>query len=102
MVMSYYKYGPVEKNYRDGRFLDAIPSLKKRLEEYERTGNIELLVDAANWCMIEFMFPQHKSAHFKPLEPNETPTAVGLSVREAEEFRQAHIDEFEEPGFISG
>jgi hypothetical protein len=94
MVMSYYKYGPVAKNYSDDLHLEALPSMRKRLDEYAHTGNREMLVDCANWLMIEFMFPSHPNAHFKALEPNEAPAAVGLSVLEAEAFRHEHLDEY--------
>lgn len=62
MAVSLDKYGPVEKAYPND--VDAIESLKKRLEEYEETGNIEYLIDVANFAMIEFELPRHPKAHF--------------------------------------
>lgn len=44
---------------------DKIASALKRIEKYRETGNTEYLMDAANFCMMEFMFPTHQQAHFK-------------------------------------
>jgi len=52
MVMSYYKYGAMEENYKTEKTIDAIGSLKKRLQKYEETGNTEFLADIANFAMI--------------------------------------------------
>lgn len=46
MIVSYHKYGPLVEGYPSK--VDAIASLKKRLEKYEETGNSEWLVDVAN------------------------------------------------------
>ncbi len=68
MVVSYYKYGPLFENYKKEMTIDAIGSLKKRLDKYEETGNTEFLADIANFAMIEFMCPQHAKAHYKPTD----------------------------------
>lgn len=68
MVMSYYKYGPMEENYKQEKFLDAIGNLEKRLQKYKDTGNTEFLADIANFAMIEFMYPQHPKAFYKPTD----------------------------------
>lgn len=86
MVVSYYKYGPIRKNYGEG-LVDAIQSLEKRLMKYKETGNTEYLLDIANFAMIEFMFPQHPNAHFKQTDSDESPGLVGKSVKEMEEFK---------------
>jgi len=87
MVMSFYKYGPVKENYNkvstDGAALvDAVKSLKLRLNEYLRTGNTEFLVDVANFAMIEYMYPQHSGAHFKATDDAASPGLVGTCVNE--------------------
>ncbi len=83
MQTSYYKYGPISDNYGKG-LVDAIASLRKRLEAYEETGNTEFLVDAANFCMIEFMYPQHPRAHFRATSSDESPGIVGTCVNDLE------------------
>lgn len=71
MAMSYYKYGKVAEAYP--RKVDAVASLKLRLEKYEQTGNTEFLMDVANFAMIEFMHPRHDNAFFKPTDSGESP-----------------------------
>jgi hypothetical protein len=71
MMVSYHKYGAVSDGFPDR--VDAIGSLKLRLDKYAETGNTEFLIDAANFCMIEFMHPRHKDAHFRPTDSNESP-----------------------------
>ena len=68
MVVSYYKYGALQENYKQEKCINAIGSLKKRLEMYEETGNTEFLADIANFAMIEFMYPQHEKAYYKPTD----------------------------------
>jgi hypothetical protein len=53
--------------------VNALESLQKRIDKYIETGNTEFLMDAANFAMIEFMFPSHPSAHFRPTDSNESP-----------------------------
>jgi hypothetical protein len=79
MLMSYYKYGPVAEAYPDK--IDALASLQDRLRLYARgdaangirPGNTEYLVDAANFCMIEFMRPRHPEAHFLATDDEGSP-----------------------------
>lgn len=68
MIMSYYKYGKLSTNYKNEKCINAIGSLEKRLQAYKETGNTEFLADIANFAMIEFMFPQHEKAHYKPTD----------------------------------
>lgn len=56
MEVSYHKYGPARKNYGEGR-VDAIETAKLCLDAFEKDGNTEHLVDAANYMMLRFMFP---------------------------------------------
>lgn len=81
METSYYKYGPLKKNYSEYSCMDAIGNLKKRLEMYEKTGNTEFLVDVANFAMIEFMYPQNENAHYKPTD-SDAVEIVGFSINE--------------------
>lgn len=71
MAVSYSKYGAVAEAYPSR--VDAIASLKKRLEKYEQTGNTEWLMDVGNFAMIEFMHPRHPEAHFRATDSKESP-----------------------------
>jgi hypothetical protein len=71
MIVSYFKYGPVKNAYPDK--VNAMDSLQQRLKKYNETGNTEFLIDAANFAMIEFMYPSHPEAFFKGTDSNESP-----------------------------
>lgn len=74
MGVSFFKYGPVRLGYPAR--VNALKSLRERLDKYERTGNTEWLMDVANFAMIEFMHPAHKDAHFRPTDSKESPGRV--------------------------
>ena len=86
MVVSYYKYGPIKTNL-ENRYTDTMASLEKRLQKYRETGNTEWLIDVANMCMMEFMYPQHPKAHFRATDSNESPGVVGLPINLAKEIK---------------
>jgi hypothetical protein len=71
MLISFYKYGRISEVYPHK--VDAISSLKQRLKKYAETGNTEFLVDAANFAMIEFMYPGHAEAHFEGTDASASP-----------------------------
>ena len=81
ILMSHYKYGWMSKTYGN-KLASAIGSLEMRLDIYKKTGNTEMLVDIANFAMIEFLYPQHKNAHFRSLSSEESPGLDGISVKE--------------------
>lgn len=87
MVVSYYKYGPLAENYKQEKCLDAIGNLKKRLEKYEETGNTEFLADIANFAMIEFMYPQHPKAFYKPTDTGAC-EVIGFGVNEVKNWEE--------------
>jgi hypothetical protein len=74
MSVSFCKYGRVAEAYPAR--VDAIASLKARLEKYEQTGNTEWLMDVANFAMIEYMHPRHNRAHFRATDSKESPGRV--------------------------
>lgn len=69
MAVSYHKYGPVKEAYPHK--VNAVATLKQRLDLYEKTGNADYLVDVANMAMIEFMHPAHPDFHDKPTDGGE-------------------------------
>jgi hypothetical protein len=74
MGVSYCKYGRVAEAYPSR--VDAVASLRARLERYEATGNTEWLMDVANFAMIEYMHPRHAKAHFRATDSKESPGRV--------------------------
>lgn len=84
MMVSFFKYGAV----KDGAaVIDCIESLKKRLNQYQLTGNTEWLIDLSNFAMMEFMFPKHEDAHYRPTDSDESPgrksASTGISSQKA-------------------
>lgn len=73
MGVSFFKYGPVPEAYPDK--VDAIATGKEKIKLYLEggvvkgkaiePGNVEYLIDAANYMMIEFMYPRNPNAFFK-------------------------------------
>lgn len=100
MSVSFHKYGPVKKGYQvergvDGSVkgdVDAVRSLEKRLALYKETGNTEWLVDVANFAMIEFTFPRHPDAHYRPTDADESPGRTRIDGRDAGQRHNLDIE----------
>lgn len=73
VLTSYFKYGDAGVNAKSG---DFIANVKQRVDKYLVDGNTEWLVDAANFAMLEFMYPQHPNAHFRATSSGESPGVV--------------------------
>ena len=86
VINSFFKYGPVKKNYSTYKCMDAVANIRKRLEKYEETGNTEFLADVANFAMFEFMYPQKEGAYYAPTTTNACET-VGFGVNQLGEDR---------------
>lgn len=84
--ISYYKYGPVRRNFSTGN-VQAIPTMELCVKKYQETGNKEYLLDAANYIMFEYMYPQHPKAHFRATSSEESAGIVGMSANEMERYR---------------
>lgn len=89
---SFYKYGPAKKNYASGN-VNALATMERCIEQYNATGNTEYLVDAANYLMFEFMYPQHPDAHFRATASEESAGQVGMSVGEMERFQEENRED---------
>ena len=84
--MSFYKYGPARRNFGTWN-VKAIPTMELCVKKYHETGNREYLLDAANYLMFEYMFPQHPKSHFRATSSEESAGIVGMSVNEMERFK---------------
>jgi hypothetical protein len=69
LLMGRFRYGAMGDPAKGG--YDCISSAIKRLEEYKRTGNLELLVDSANLCLVEFVHTRHPEAHWESTDDGE-------------------------------
>lgn len=63
--------------------------MERCVEKYQETGNTEYLVDAANYLMFEFMYPQHEKAHFRATDSGESAGIVGISEKEMEALKES-------------
>lgn len=89
MVVSFYKYGPIETGFPEK--VDAIASLMQRLRKYAESGNTEYLMDAANFAMIEFMRPRHPSAHFESTDDEDSPGRVSATTGRVDKQSNSEI-----------
>ena len=74
MIVSFHKYGPIKDAYPHK--VNALKSLEIRINKYKETKNTEYLIDAANFLMIEFMYPSIEGAYFKGTDSNESPGRI--------------------------
>ena len=97
MAMSFHKYGKVADAYPFK--VNAIASLQDRLRLYANgnpskgipPGNIEYLMDAANFAMIEFMCPAHPDAHFEATDDSGSPGRISASNGSRDKRDNEHI-----------
>ena len=54
------RYGPPDKKQR------YFSRLQKEVRAYKVTGNAEHLLNIANYCVLEWIAPEHKDHHFNP------------------------------------
>ena len=69
LLMGAFRYGLMEiERHQKWRMLEA---MRKRIDQYEATGNLELMVDVANLCLLEFEFPSIDGAAWAPVDDGE-------------------------------
>jgi len=70
MIQAAFRYGLLRFNNN----YDFIASLRNKLDLYEKTHNLELLVDIRNYAMLEFKKPKYADAFY--LNEDDTEHAV--------------------------
>ena len=63
LLMGAFRYGRMGTPGKP--VYDRISDIVRRVEQYKKTGNDELLVDAANLCLLEFVEGVHPQKHFE-------------------------------------
>lgn len=61
--------------------MKALKDAQLCIQKYEETGNTEFLADAANFLMIEFMYPSIEGAKYTPTD-NGACEIAGFSINE--------------------
>ena len=84
---SFYKYGSARNNFVRG-YVDAIETHELCVKKYQETRNTEYLLDAMNYLMFEYMYPQLKGAYYKPTKETESAGISGISEREMEMLKE--------------
>lgn len=79
--MSFYKYGSAKVNF-GMKLVDAMATHDLCIDKYKETGNTEYLLDAMNYLMFEFMYPQKPGAFFKSTDSNGSAGIIGVSHNE--------------------
>lgn len=65
LVMGAMRYETFEEKMKGNKY-DCLRYIRDKCDEYEKTHNLECLVDLANVAMIEFGAPHYPDAHFTP------------------------------------
>ncbi|MFO1461277.1 MAG: hypothetical protein U1G08_17975 [Verrucomicrobiota bacterium] len=69
LIMGALRYGKINA---PGKIPYArVPSMYRRLAAYGRTGNLEMLVDVANLCLLEFVEGRHPLRHFRAVDDSQ-------------------------------
>ena len=87
--MGHLRYGTCGRN-----LTDVIGSAITRLQKYQVTGNREHLVDAANLCEIEWIWPQKEGTYFESLDSAQDAHAQPVQSVQAVLITHGEKDEF--------
>ena len=55
LLMGAFRYGLLQKKRERVGQWDMVGGMRRLLDKYEATGNLEALVDMANYCLLEFV-----------------------------------------------
>ena len=69
LAVGAYRYGLIGAPNKPK--FNHVKSMIKRLQEFDRTGNKEFLVDVANLCLVEFAECHHPNEHFNSIDDGE-------------------------------
>jgi hypothetical protein len=88
MAFGYFNYGHMRRYEVKSH---SLKNVEIRLKHYKKTKNTEFLMDAANYCMMEFCVPSIIGAKYTPTTKKESPGAIvdGKHVRGKEDYTPA-------------
>lgn len=69
LVMGAFRYGKLKP--LQGSKYDRVMAIMRRAELYSETGNLEYLVDCANFALCEFVEGNHPKRHFSSVDDGE-------------------------------
>lgn len=65
LMMGFFRFGGLYVNRPKGITEFHIKYIQDKLDQYEKTKNIEMLVDIANLALVEFVTGDNPKRHFK-------------------------------------
>lgn len=71
LMVGALRYGLIsqqKKKRKTGVAWDVLKPIQDKVAAYERTGNTEYLVDAANYLLLVFELDEHPNKHFSTLD----------------------------------
>lgn len=54
LVLGAFRYGPMSETTMGKKNFDRVGAARERFQRYDRTKNLECLLDIANFCLLEF------------------------------------------------
>jgi hypothetical protein len=70
LIMGAMRYGRLHAVSKPA--YDRLQGLRKRLEQYQQSGNLECLVDVANMALLEFEEGTHPNRHWSDITEDHT------------------------------
>lgn len=74
LIMGSIRYGRMSHNgvpVAGKPKYDRINSIRRRLNDFEESGNMEHLVDISNLCLLMFEEKSHPNSHFESIDDGE-------------------------------
>lgn len=71
LLMGAFRYGLMERKSEQHGQWKMIDSIRKRVDLYEQTGNLEPLVDLANLCLVEYVMARHAGGQLEAVDDGE-------------------------------
>jgi hypothetical protein len=68
LCMGALRYGDIPEQRKKGSKYDVLSPITNKVELYEKTGNTEYLVDAANYLLLVFELDKHPNKHWEALD----------------------------------
>lgn len=89
MSFGFHNYGHARRAHDRP---DNLKNIDTRITRYKESKNTEFLMDAANYCMMEFMVPSVEGAFFEPTSRDESPGShvAGRLIKGKDELNPAH------------
>jgi hypothetical protein len=69
--MGHFRYGDLAAQRHSKKQYDNVASIKRRLDLYQETHNMEHIIDAMNICRVIYVTDTHPDRHFESQDDGE-------------------------------